>query len=52
MTLLHGHYKNGVKWTSEIFCELSSCICFIPCLRKKTSKIIFVITTSSFHQIW
>jgi len=23
-----------------------------PCLRKKTSKIIFVITMSNFHQIW
>jgi len=22
------------------------------CLKKKTSKIIFVITTSNFHQIW
>jgi len=23
-----------------------------PCLRKKTSKIVFVITSSDFHQFW
>jgi len=41
---------------NEIFCNENEnhnyCTSFYTVSQKKTSKIIFVITTSNFHQIW
>jgi len=44
---------SGSETVNSVVCvRLSVCACHCtPCL-KKTSKIIFVITTSNFHQIW
>jgi len=44
--------KNIQNNKNKIVCESAETIKFNYTVSKKTSKIIFVITTSNFHQIW